>query len=76
LISRGQIPFQITRPPEGKTNGREKEKARRLRQEAANWGESSKKRKRPVKKKMKDGGYVAYGCGGVIEGRRKETKNY
>jgi len=25
---------------------------------------------------MKDGGYIAYGCGGVIEGRRKETNNY
>ena len=43
---------------------------------AANWGESSKKRKRPVKKKLKEGGYIAYGCGEVTEGRRKETNNY
>ena len=42
---------------------------------AANWGESSK-RKRPVKKKLKNGGYIANGCGSVQESRRKETNNY
>ena len=41
----------------------------------ANWGESSK-RKRPVKKKLKNGGYIANGCGSVQESRRKETNNY
>ena len=43
---------------------------------AANWGDSSKKRKRPVKKKFKNGGFIAYGCGSVEEGRRKETNTY
>ena len=44
---------------------------------AANWGDSSKKRKRPVKKKkLKNGGFIAYGCGSVEEGRRKETNTY
>jgi len=43
---------------------------------AANWGESSKKRKRPVKKKLKSGGIIAFGCGSVEEGRRKETNLY
>ena len=40
---------------------------------ADNWGESSKKRKRPVKKKLKSGGIIAFGCGSVEEDRRKET---
>jgi len=43
---------------------------------ADNWGESSKKRKRPVKKKLKNGGIIAFGCGAVEEGRRKETNLY
>ena len=43
---------------------------------AANWGESSKKRKRPVKKKLANGGFIAHGCGSVQEGRRKETNSY
>jgi hypothetical protein len=43
---------------------------------AANWGDSSKKRKRKVKKKLKNGGFIAYGCGSVEEGRRKETNTY
>ena len=43
---------------------------------AANWGDSSKKRKRKVKKKLKNGGFIAYGCGSVEEGRRKETNLY
>ena len=42
---------------------------------AANWGESSKKRKRPVKKKLANGGFIAHGCGSVQEGRRKETNS-
>jgi len=42
----------------------------------ANWGESSKKRKRPVKKKLANGGFIAHGCGSVQEGRRKETNSY
>jgi hypothetical protein len=41
-----------------------------------NWGESSKKRKRPVKKKLESGGIIAFGCGSVEEGRRKETNLY
>ena len=41
-----------------------------------NWGESSTKRKRPVKKKLESGGIIAFGCGSVEEGRRKETKLY
>ena len=43
---------------------------------AANRGESSKKRKRPVKKKLANGGFIAHGCGSVQEGRRKETNSY
>jgi hypothetical protein len=43
---------------------------------AANWGESSKKRKRPVKKMLANGGFIAHGCGSVQEGRRKETNSY
>ena len=43
---------------------------------ASNWGESSKKRKRPVKKKLESGGIIAFGCGSVEEGRRKETNLY
>ena len=43
---------------------------------ADNWGESSKKRKRPVKKKLKNGGIIAFGCGAVEEGRRKKTNLY
>jgi hypothetical protein len=43
---------------------------------ADNWGESSKKRKRPVKKKLQSGGIIAFGCGAVEEGRRKETNFY
>ena len=39
-------------------------------------GESSKKRKRPVKKKLESGGIIAFGCGSVEEGRRKETNPY
>tara|TARA_R100000935_G_scaffold34165_1_gene54757 strand:- start:801 stop:1028 length:228 start_codon:yes stop_codon:yes gene_type:complete len=39
---------------------------------ADKWGESSK-RKRPVKKKLKNGGLIASGCGVVQESRRKET---
>jgi len=31
MISRGQMSFQISTPPEGRSNGKEKEKARRLR---------------------------------------------
>ena len=31
MISRGQMSFQISTPPEGRNNGKEKEKARRLR---------------------------------------------
>ena len=30
---------------------------------ASNWGESSKKRKRKVKKKLREGGFIAFGCG-------------
>ena len=91
-ISRTSIPFQVSKPPEEKSNvfGK-KEKTRRLRKKgessvqgvaqrrkvgAANWGESSKKRKRPVKKKLANGGFIAHGCGSVQEGRRKETNSY
>ena len=42
---------------------------------AKNWGTSSK-RKRPVTKKLKNGGFIALGCGDVQENRRKETKIY
>ena len=43
---------------------------------ASNWGESSKKLKRPVTKKLQDGGFIALGCGEVEENRRKETNIY
>jgi len=43
---------------------------------ASNWGESSNNRKRPVKKKLNEGGFIALGCGDVVENRRKETKTY
>tara|TARA_R110000765_G_C18761332_1_gene589023 strand:+ start:489 stop:773 length:285 start_codon:yes stop_codon:yes gene_type:complete len=41
---------------------------------AKNWGNSSKKRKRSVTKKLVDGGFIAMGCGDVQENRRKETR--
>ncbi len=41
---------------------------------ASNWGESSKKRKRKVKKKLREGGFIAFGCGEVAENKRKETR--
>tara|TARA_R110000824_G_scaffold253003_1_gene441881 strand:+ start:1503 stop:1733 length:231 start_codon:yes stop_codon:yes gene_type:complete len=43
---------------------------------ASNWGESSKKRKRKVKKKLRDGGFIARGCGTVQESKRKETRTF
>tara|TARA_B100000780_G_scaffold27626_1_gene17481 strand:+ start:662 stop:928 length:267 start_codon:yes stop_codon:yes gene_type:complete len=55
---------------------------------ASNWGNSTKSaatgglitspdsRKRPVKKKLRDGGFVAEGCGSVLENNRKETNIY
>ena len=54
---------------------------------AKNWGESSKKAdggmvtafdnpKRPARKRYKNGGVVASGCGCVEEGRRKSTRTF
>ena len=41
---------------------------------AKNWGNSSKKRKRSVTKKLVNGGFIAMGCGSVQENKRKQTR--
>jgi hypothetical protein len=40
---------------------------------ASKWGNKSKKSK---KKKFENGGYIALGCGEVLENKRKQTRNY
>ena len=43
---------------------------------AANYGKSTKKKATGGVVKMKNGGYIAKGCGQVENSRRKRTRNF
>ncbi len=43
---------------------------------AANYGKSTKKKATGGVVKMKNGGYIAKGCGQVENSRRKKTRNF